>query len=69
MPTFVKILGRELLINLDFYENYSNWNQNEIRSTSFGNNSFSLFTACAFYKNQDKNERPQLPLKVVVNQE
>ena len=42
------LMKRELLINLDFSENYSNRNQNEIQSAYFGNNSFSLFTACAF---------------------
>ena len=28
----------------------------EIQSAYFGNNSFSLFTACAFYNNQGKTE-------------
>ena len=55
MPTLVKILGREFLINLDFNENNSNWNRNEIRSAFFRNNSLSLYTTCAFYKDQDKN--------------
>ena len=51
------LMKRELLINLDFSENYSNRNQNEIQSAYFGNNSFSLFTACAFYNNQGKTEK------------
>ena len=51
------LMERELLINLDFSENYSNRNQNEIQSAYFGNNSFSLFTACAFYNNQGKTEK------------
>ena len=51
------LMERELLINLDFGENYSNRNQNEIQSAYFGNNSFSLFTACAFYNNQGKTEK------------
>ena len=46
----------ELLINLDFNENYRNQNQNEIQSAYFGNNSFSIFTACVFYNNQGKTE-------------
>ena len=58
--TYVNIrenmMERELLINLDFSENYSNQNQNEIRSAYFGKNSFSLFTACAFNNNQGKTE-------------
>ena len=58
--TYVNIhenLGRELLINLDFSENYSDRNQNEIQSAYFGNNSFSLFRACAFYKKSDKTKK------------
>ena len=51
------LMERELLINLDFSENYSNRNQNEIQSAYFGNNSFSLFTAYAFYNNQGKTEK------------
>ena len=44
------LMERELLINLDF-------SKNEIQSAYFGNNSFSLFTACAFYNNQGKTEK------------
>lgn len=65
MPTFLKVLGRELLINLEFSKNYRNGNQNDIQSASFGNNSFSLFTACAFYKNQDKTKK----VSVAINPE
>ena len=68
-----KNLGeRELLINLDFNGNYSNQNQNEIQSVCFGINSLSLFTACAFYNNDNKTQKgspSQLPAKVVINQE
>ena len=56
------LMERELLINLDFSENYSNRNQNEIQSAYFGNNSFSLFTACAFYNNQGKTEKVSITI-------
>ena len=48
---------KKLLINLDFEENYSKCNQNETEITLFGNNCFSLFTACAFYSNQGAIEK------------
>ena len=66
IPTDVNIREnygeRELLINLNFSKYYSNRKQNEIQSPFFGNNSFSLFTACVFYKNQGKTENA--PVKI-----
>ena len=56
------LMKRELLTNLDFSENYSNQNQNEIYSAYFGNNSFSLFTACAICNNQGKNEKVSITI-------
>ena len=40
----------EMLIHVDYSENYKSSQQNEIQSAYFGNHSFSLFTACAYYK-------------------
>ena len=48
--------GAELLISLEFSRHYGNLKQNEIQSPYFGNESFSLFTACLFFKNQDKTK-------------
>ena len=39
-----------LLINVDFTESYTNDQQNEIQSAYFGNQSFSLFTSCCYFK-------------------
>ena len=44
-------------LNSNFSENYSNRNQNEIQSVYFGNNTFSVLTACAFYSNQAAIEK------------
>ena len=58
-PTYVNIrkyLGTELLISLEFSRHYGNLKQNEIQSPCFGNDSFSLFTACLFFKNHDKTK-------------
>ena len=48
--------GTELLISLEFRRHYGNLKQNEIQSPYFGNDSFSLFTACLFFKKHDKTK-------------
>ena len=45
-----------MLLNLEFSRHYRNLKQNEIQSLYFGNESFSLFTAGLFFKNQDKTK-------------
>ena len=40
----------DLLVHADFTESYRNDQQNEIKSTYFGNQSFSLFTLCCYFK-------------------
>ena len=39
-----------MLVHVDFAESYRNDQQNEIKSTYFGNQSFSLFTLCCYFK-------------------
>ena len=51
-------LTSDVLINVDYSENYHNKQQKEIQSTYFGNTSFSIFTACAYYR-QDESEDVQ----------
>ena len=41
----------EILIHLDYRENYKSKHQSKIQSAYFGNKSFSLFTACTYYQN------------------
>ena len=41
----------EILIYLDYSGNYKAKHQNEIQSAYFGNKFFSLFKACAYYRN------------------
>ena len=38
------------LTHVDFSESYKNQHQNEIQSAYFGNTTFSLFTACACFR-------------------
>ena len=45
----------EILIRLDYRENYKCQHQNEIQSVYFSNNkTFSLFTACTYYRQNEK---------------
>ena len=39
-----------MLVHVDFDESYRNDQQNEIQSAYFGNQSFSLFTSCCYFK-------------------
>ena len=48
-------LGKdEIMIHLDYSENYKCKQQNEIQSAYFGNKGFSLFTACAYHSKDGK---------------
>jgi len=40
----------EVLIHVDYSENYSNKDQQEIQSAYFGHDTFSLFTACCYFR-------------------
>ena len=40
----------DFLVHVDFAESYKNDQQNEIKNTYFGNQSFSLFTSCFYFK-------------------
>ena len=44
LPTILK-LG-EIFINVNYSENYTNKKQQEIQSTYFGQETFSIFTTC-----------------------
>ena len=49
---------RDVLNNVDYSENFHNNQQQEIKSAYFRNTSFSIFTACAYYR-QDESEEVQ----------
>ena len=46
----VELSDGDLLVHADFTESYRNDQQNEIKSTYFGNESFSLFTMSCYFK-------------------
>ena len=43
----------EVILHVDFSENYKNQQQNEVQSAYFGHSSFSLFTACCYLKSTE----------------
>ena len=45
------LITKEILIHIDYSENYKSKHQNEIQRAYFGNKSFSLFIACTYYQN------------------
>ena len=54
----------ELMIYVDFSENYKSQQQNEIQSAYFGHSTFSLFTACVYYRSTDDGEVNKIPMTV-----
>ena len=54
----------ELMVYVDFSENYKSQQQNEIQSAYFGHSTFSLFTACVYYRNTDDGEVKKIPMTV-----
>ena len=54
----------EVLIHLDYSENYKSQDQNEIQSAYFGHPSFSLFTACPYYRCSETKEIKTMPTTI-----
>ena len=51
---FKKNLGKnDLLVHVDYSENYENKQQREIQSAYFGHTTFSIFTACCYLRNNE----------------
>ena len=48
-----KIGGREMLMHVNYSENYVNVQQGEIQSAYFGHSTFSIFTACCYIRGED----------------
>ena len=45
----------EIILHVDFSENYKNQQQHEVQSAYFGHSSFALFTACCYLRSTDGN--------------
>ena len=58
---------RDLLVHVDFSESYRNDQENEIQSAYFGNQSFSLFTLCCYFKVATSETRNKSVVMVTEN--
>ena len=56
----------KILIHLDYSKNYKCQHQSEIQNVYFCNKAFSFFTACRYYKQNEKIQK--LPIKVTTEQ-
>ena len=59
-----EIKENEIIIYLDYSENYKSQHQNEIQSAYFGHTSFSLFTACTYYRTCNDKEIEKIPITI-----
>ena len=56
-----------MLVHANLAESYRNDQQNEIQSTYFGNQSFSLFTSCCYFKGATSEIRNESVVVVMEN--
>ena len=54
----------EVLIHLDYSENYKSQDQNDIQNAYFGRASFSLFIACPYYRCSKTNDIKTMPTAI-----
>ena len=55
----------ECLIQVDYSEGYHNKDQDEIQSAYFGHETFSIFTACGYFRPNDSAKLEKVPLTIV----
>ena len=56
-----------MLVHVNLAESYRNDQQNEIQSTYFGNQSFSLFKSCCYFKGATREIRNESVVVVMGN--
>ena len=54
----------KILIHIDYSEDYQCQQQIKIQNAYFGHKSFSLFTACGYFRSTDDNEVRFLPITI-----
>ena len=50
-----ELKDNEMLIHVDYSENYKNKQQDEIKSAFYGQGQFTIYTACIYVKHEGKN--------------
>ena len=58
------IKANEIRLHVDYSENYKSKDQNEIQSAYFAQSTFSIFTACPYYRCQESNTIKTMPTTV-----
>ena len=53
------------MIQVDYSEGYHNKDQDEIQSAYFGHETFSIFTACGYFRPNDSAKLEKVPLTIV----
>ena len=55
----------EALIYVDYSESYSNSKQDEVQCAYFGQQNFSIFTFCSYYRDSGKDNLTKVPMAVI----
>ena len=55
----------EALIHEDYSENYNNTQQDEIQSVYSGQQNFSIFTYCSYYRESEQGNLVKIPIAVI----
>ena len=54
----------EILVHLDYSENYKSKDQNEVQRAYFGHSTFSLFTACPYFRSIEHDQIKTMPTTI-----
>ena len=54
----------EALIHVDCSESYNNTQQDEIQSACFGQQNFSIFTSCSYYRESEQDDLTRIPILI-----
>ena len=57
----------EAFVRVDYSESYNNTQQDEIQSAYFGQQNFSIFTSCSYYREAEQGDLAKIPIEWLVN--
>ena len=57
----------EAFVRVDYSETYNNTQQDEIQSAYFGQQNFSIFTSCSYYREAEQGDLAKIPIEWLVN--
>ena len=57
----------EAFVRVDYSESYNNTEQDEIQSAYFGQQNFSIFTSCSYYREAEQGDLAKIPIEWLVN--